>query len=199
MKRNSDYIRGCRAEAQIKRTLQRTFQSKGWRVEDSTIDEDIGQDIDCWIVKPDGRTPVSIKSQPIANKTGFIYLEMEVKMVVGVKDEHDRLNPDAYDYEWQPSWGQYSKAEVYVVDLGKAGTLVIRKDQLAEALEDKRVKHRHIKGNKPETVRKQMEMGHPHHDARGLIVNWEDLLTRGYACLLECITVDYSYQPVGLI
>lgn len=193
---NADYQSGLHNETKVKRFLA---SLPGITIEPSTQHEDIALDIDCWVVTEGKRTPVSIKTQFMAQTTGMICLESQVKTALRViQPDLDIYDSRRYVYQWNDSWLYNGKAEAYVIDTGD-DLLLIKKHELLSFIQEGRGV-RYIKGNKRSTVEKQIKAGHPHHDARSVLVPVQPLIEQGIATILPYYDEGYDadYTPEGL-
>ena len=103
---NQAYAQGLKDEEMVIAWLK----SKGYKVEPSTKEENILQDIDCYI---DG-VPTSIKAQHAGVKYGNIYMELKAQLTSGK--------------QWVSSWFENGKAEQYLILQGKTLRLYKKAD-----------------------------------------------------------------------
>lgn len=144
--RSATYAGGCRGEQRVIHALGLT---------PATRLENMRDDIDAWL----GPTPVSIKCDFWARKTGRTVIELSVLSAEGVERE---------------TWGTRSKAELFLylvgdqlywMDRAMKGDFIARQDEYP------------IKGLSESTKKKQAALGHSHRDARLLLVPLSELGT----------------------
>ena len=207
--KDKEYRRGLMDETRVIESMREA----GHDVRESSHIENCEQDIDCWV----GETPISIKSQAAARKTGRIVLELEVKKVIDRYASPVSCDPDDYEYRWEKSWFWNGKADKYLILVGER-LLVVPTDKLKCLVKGRLAGDGNpnvyiTEGNKPETVRRQMQAGHAHHDARLALVNVQSLVSSGIAtwvamppnpqgkpAQVKVLNKNYKlYQPEGLV
>lgn len=109
------YAQGKASEKEIKQFLV----SLGFKVFNSTLEEDKFEDIDCWI----GTTPVSIKTQHSALNYDVVRAYFELRQQLTADDT------------WEDSWYYTSKAEKYIIRQGQT-LLLVDKQALMECIKD---------------------------------------------------------------
>ena len=129
---NSVYRRGLADERLVIQHLMAT----GRTVTESTKDENIFSDIDCYV----NGVPVSIKAQHSAARYGTIGLELSQHLTTGeacatsssILANKELTFNDVSRLEatgnWQPSWFINGKAEVYCILIGEVMRTYTKKD-----------------------------------------------------------------------
>lgn len=143
---SSTYRGGLRGE-------QRVIQALG--LTPATWLENMRDDVDAWL----GPTPVSIKCDFWAKRTGRTVIELSVLSANGVERE---------------TWGTRSKAELFLYLIGDDLYWMdrpMKEDFIARQDEYP------IRGLSEATKKKQAAMGHSHRDARLLLVPLSELGT----------------------
>ena len=156
------YSQGLADEASLIHLL-----SKHHKVTASTKDENIFDDIDCYV---EG-TPVSIKTQHTAAKTGNLCFELRTRW---------RKNK-----EWNNSWYYNSKAYYYLVQVVDKVYRINTND-----LHDYVDKHGwdKVTGNTQESNAEQEAIGHPHDLSEIGLISLDKLLSAEVAAHLAYLT-----------
>lgn len=110
---NQAYAQGLKDEEMVIAWLK----FKGYKVESSTREENIHQDIDCYI----NGVPTSIKAQHAGVKYGNIYMELKAQLTSSK--------------QWVSSWFENGQAEQYLILQGKTLRLYKKADLLKHVAE----------------------------------------------------------------
>jgi len=152
-----DRSRGLRIEACL---------IKEYGLTPSSQRENIVDDIDAYT--PDG-VSVSIKSISARTfRSGNLAFELEVEHIAN---------------GWQQSWFYTGKAKKYLFHIEDVGVYVLDKIDLICYL--KEVGWDRVAQHRDETRQKQLDMGHPHINARVGLIKLRTLTTRGIAKRLK--------------
>jgi hypothetical protein len=128
--------------------LRPLYKAKGLEISKSSLDEDSQDDIDAWI---GANTPISIKCQHRASRSGYLAWENEVKHI---------------KHGWQDSWGLRGKARWYFLDMGDGYITIISSKNIRRLA----FKSRRLLGLSERVKESQRAIGHPHIDAKLVMI-----------------------------